>query len=303
MALRDWFWVLLLGTIWGSSFFFNGILIREIGPLWVSAGRTTVAAIACWAVVFAIRRAMPRDWKLLAKLGLLGVLAYTIPFALFPLAQADLASGVAAILNAMTPITTVILSHFWPGAERATPLKSLGVLAGFAGVAVLASPALSAGGTSSLWAIGACLLATLCYASSLIITRNFNHVNPSVFAAVALTGGALAGCAVAFGVNGTPHLVTLTGWASLIGIGVLATAFTFQVMYRILPRVGPTNFTITTFIAPVSSIILGYLFLNEQLQPEHFIGMLFIFAGLVVIDGRLFRRRPRKPGVTPGGVA
>lgn len=290
MALRDWFWIIFLGVIWGSSFFFNDILIRELSPLWVSAGRVTVGAIACWFVIFALRKPIPKDWKLMAKLGLLGILTYSIPFALFPLAQADLASGVAAIINAMTPITTVIVSHFWPGAERATLLKSIGVLAGFGGVAILASPAFASGGTSSLWAIGACLLATLCYATSLNITRKFNQIDPSVIAAIALTGAAIAGSVIAYGVNGTPRLVTIEGWGALLGIGILATAFTFQVMYRILPRVGPTNFTITTFIAPISSIILGYLFLAELLRPEHFLGMLCIFAGLLLIDGRIVRR-------------
>lgn len=289
MALRDWFWIILLGGIWGSSFFFNDILIRELDPLWVSGGRVGVGAIASWGVVFALKKHVPRDWKLLSQLGLLGILAYTAPFALFPLAQADLASGVAAIINAMTPITTVIVSQFWPGGERATPLKSVGIVAGFIGVAILASPALMGGGTSQLWAIGACLLATLCYATSLNLTRSYKHVDPTVMAAVALSGGAIAGCIMAFGVHGTPYLVTLEGWGALLGIGILATAFTFQVMYRILPRVGATNFTITTFIAPVSSIILGYLFLNESLKLEHFLGMVGIFIGLSLIDGRLFK--------------
>ncbi len=295
MSIRDWLWVVLLGAIWGCSFLFNEILIREIGPLTVSAGRVGVGALGCWAFFFALGKRLPRGRGLYLRFFVLGVIAYAIPFALFPTSQAYLASGVAAIINAMTPITTVIVSHFWRGSERATWRKSLGVLAGFAGVAVLAAPALSSGGTSQIWAIGACLLATLCYAVSLNYTRGFSKVDPSVLSACALTGAALAAAPVALLVEGPPRLVTPEGWAALVGIGLLSTAFAFQVMYRILPRVGATNFTTVTFIAPVSAILLGVTFLDEQILPSHLLGMLGIFAGLLLIDGRIVARLIQRP--------
>ncbi|MEX1179631.1 MAG: DMT family transporter [Cucumibacter sp.] len=293
MALRDWLLIVLLGTIWGSSFLFNGILIREIGPLWVSAGRVGIGALGCWVFVAALRRPLPRDPGLYARMLLLGTLSYAIPFALFPLSQHYLAAGVAAIVNAMTPITTVIVSHFWPGGEKASWLKSAGVMAGFGGVAVLAAPALAEGGVTHLWAIGACLLATLCYATALNYTRNFAKLDPSMLAALALTGATLVAVPAAFFFEGAPHLATLEGWASIFGIGLIATAFAFQIMYRILPRIGATNFSVVTFIAPVSAIILGTWLLGEALHPAHFIGMGCIFLGLLLIDGRVIRRLRR----------
>lgn len=289
MASRDWFWIVLLGAIWGSSFIFNAVLIREIGPLWVSGLRVGIAALGCWVVLFALRKPIPRDPRLWVQLGLLGLLAYAIPFSLFPLAQAHVASGVAAIVNALTPIMTVIVSHFWIGGERATRTRSFGVLAGFSGVAILASPALAAGGNSQIWAIGACLLATLCYATSLNITRSYKHIEPTAFAAIALSGAALATVPVAFFAEGMPVIARAETWGAALGLGLVATTLTFQVMYRILPRVGATNFSATTFIAPVSTIILGLSFLGEAIQPTHLLGMTAIFIGLLLIDGRLPR--------------
>jgi drug/metabolite transporter (DMT)-like permease len=289
MATRDWFLIVLLGAIWGSSFIFNAVLIREIGPLWVSGLRVGIAALGCWAVLFALRKPIPRDPALWLQLGLLGVLSYAIPFSLFPLAQAHVASGVAAIVNALTPIMTVIVSHFWIGGERATRTKSLGVLAGFTGVAILASPALAAGGNSQLWAIGACLLATLCYATSLNITRSYKHIEPTAFAAIALTGATLPTIPIAFLAEGVPVITQVETWGAALGLGLIATTLTFQIMYRILPRVGATNFSATTFIAPVSTIILGLSFLGEVIQPTHILGMAAIFIGLLLIDGRLPR--------------
>ncbi len=294
MSLRNWIIIAVLGTIWGSSFLFNAILIRELGPLWVSAGRVGVGALGSWVILLALRAPLPRDPKTYLNMLALGTLTYTIPFALFPLSQNYLASGVAAIVNAMTPIMTVLVSHFWNGGEKATWNKSLGVLAGFSGVMILASPALSSGGSSELWAIGACILATTCYAVSLNWTRKFQHMDPTVIATLALTGATFSATILAAFTHGVPRLSTAQGWGALMGIGLMATTLAFFLMYRILPVVGATNFTVTTFIAPISAILLGTIILNERLQAIHFLGMGAIFIGLLLIDGRLFRRKTPK---------
>jgi len=290
MALRDWFWVILLGAIWGSSFLFNAVLLREIGPLWVSAFRVGIGALGCWAFFFAFKSKLPPNRGIYVHFFILGVLSYAIPFALFPISQQHLTAGVTAIINAMTPIMTVIISNYWPGGEKISLNKAMGVVAGFIGVAVLASPAFMAGGTSQLWAVGTSLMATVCYAVALNYTRNFKEVSPSALAACALTGGTIAIVPAAWLTHGTPVLVSLEGWGAALGIGLIATAFTFQIMYRILPRIGATNFSVVTFIAPISAIILGLTLLGETLQFAHIVGMLCIFAGLLLIDGRITRR-------------
>ncbi|WDQ98527.1 DMT family transporter [Devosia sp. J2-20] len=287
MERRDWFLIIMLGAIWGCSFIFNAVLIREIGPIWVTSFRVGIGAIGCWVFLLLRRKPIPRDPMLWIKLGGLGILAYAIPFALFPLAQANLASGVAAIINALTPLVTVIVSHFWLGGEKASRIKMAGVTVGFAGAFILAWPALSTGGDSRLWAIGACLLATLCYALSLNITRSFKAIEPTALASIALTGAAAVSIPVAFITEGTPVMVRPETWLAAIAIGLMSTAFTFQVMYRILPRVGPTNFATTTFIAPISAVILGVTVLRETVLPIQILGMFVIFTGLLLIDGRI----------------
>jgi drug/metabolite transporter (DMT)-like permease len=290
MSLRDWCWVVLLGTIWGTSFLFNAILIRELGPLWVSALRVTIGAAGCWVILLALRRPLPRKPRIYLQFFVFGLITYAIPFALFPLAQGHLAAGVAAIINAMTPITTVIVSHFWPGGEKATAAKSAGVVAGFVGVAILATPALSSGGTSQLWAILVCLLATLCYAVSLNYARTFARTEASTVAALSLSGAAISASLAAITFEGVPHIVNTETWLAALGIGLVATTLAYQVMYRILPRIGATNFTSVTFIAPVSAIILSVTLLGETITLPHILGMVGIFIGLLLIDGRIVRR-------------
>lgn len=289
MSLRDWFWIVLLGAIWGCSFIFNAVLIRELGPLWVTSLRVAIGALGCWLVMLALRKPVPREPALWLQLGALGVLAYAMPFALFPLAQANLASGIAAIINALTPMMTALVAHFWIGGEKATPLKFTGIGIGFVGALLLVSPALTSGGQSHLWAVAACLAATLCYALSLNITRSYKHVEPTAFAAIALTGAAVVAVPFAFLVEGVPQLTRPETWAAALAIGLLSTAFTFQIMYRILPRVGATNFATTTFIAPISALILGVTLLRETVLPIQILGMVVIFAGLLFIDGRIRR--------------
>ncbi|GGF18981.1 ABC transporter permease [Youhaiella tibetensis] len=295
MQLRDWFWVILVGSIWGCSFLFNAVLLREVGPIWVSAGRVTIAAIGCWAFFFALGKKVPTDLSLWIKLMILGIFSYAVPFTLFPLGQTHIASGLTAIINAMTPITTVVVSHFWPGGEKATANKAMGVLAGFAGASLLAFPALQQGGTTQLWAILVCFCATLCYAVTLNTTRAFVKIDPTTIATIAMTGAAVTALPVAFIFEGVPHATRIETWGAWLGLGLLASTFTFQIMYRMLPRIGVTNFAVNTFITPVFAIILGVIFLGETILPIQFFGMLVIFLGLLLIDGRIVRRFQRAP--------
>jgi len=287
MSMRDWFWIVLLGAIWGCSFVFNAVLIREIGPVWVTTLRVSIGALGCWLVLLALRKPVPRDPRLWLQLGALGVLSYAIPFALFPLAQAHLASGIAAIINALTPMVTALISHFWIGGEKASPMKFTGVGIGFAGAVLLVLPALTSGGSSQLWAVAACLGATLCYALSLNITRSFKHIEPTAFASIALTGAAVIAIPTAFLTEGVPVMTRPETYGAALAIGLLSTAFTFQIMYRILPRVGATNFATTTFIAPISALVIGVTVLGETILPIQLLGMLVIFFGLLFIDGRI----------------
>lgn len=295
MSVRDWLWIVLLGAIWGFSFIFNAVLIREIGPIWVTSFRVGIGALGCWLVLLALRKPVPREPLLWLQLGGLGIIAYAVPFALFPLAQASLASGIAAIINALTPMVTALVSHVWIGGEKATPTKFAGVAIGFVGATILVSPALFSGGDSHLWAVLACLGATFCYALSLNITRSFRHVEPTAFAAIALTGATIIAVPVAFLTEGAPVMTRPETFGAALAIGLLSTAFTFQIMYRILPRVGATNFAATTFIAPISALIIGFLVLGETVLPIQLLGMVVIFVGLLFIDGRIRRLWLRVP--------
>ena len=120
-------------------------------------------------------------------------------------------------------------------------------------------------------------------------------MEPTAFAAIALTGAAIVAIPVAFITEGAPVITRPETWAAAVAIGLLSTAFTFQIMYRILPRVGATNFATTTFIAPISALLIGVTVLGETVLPIQILGMFVIFFGLLFIDGRIRKIWHRAP--------
>ncbi len=290
MALRYWLVISILGIGWGMSFMFNAILLRELGPLSVSMGRVAFGALGCWVYVAGAR--LPVHLTARRALGLLGfgALSYAGPFAFYALAQQHIASGVAGIVNATTPAFAVIVSHYWPGGERATWLKSLGVVCGFSGIVLLSLPVLRAGATSEFWAILLTVCAPICYAFSFNLARAFRDMQPVVLVALALTGATLAITPLALWQEGLPHVTRTETWLSLMMIGFVLTSAAFITFYWLLPKVGPTNMSTVTLVAPVSALVLGTWVLGELLLPEHLMGMVAILLGLLLIDGRIVRR-------------
>lgn len=290
MPFRYWILIISLGAVWGGSFFFNAILIREISPLWVSAGRVAIGAAICWVYFLAMRKKLPTDWQTYAQLLLLGIVNYAIPFALFPYAEQTVASGIVGVINGLTPMSTVIVSQLWVGGEKATWNKVVGVLIGFGGGILLALPSLGDGASAQVLGLLAALGATLCYAITLNYARRFKAIDSAAVATCSLTGAALVSIPVALFFSGVPVITKAETWGALFAIAAFSTSFSFLLVYWLLPRVGGTNLSLNTFITPISALLLGVLILHERFDTLHLAGMLVIFVGLIFMDGRLVRR-------------
>lgn len=288
MTYRNWSLIFIMGIAFGGSFYFNEILLREVGPMTVSFGRVLIGAVGCWGIVFAFGKPVQLTWLIAGQTFVLGIFQFALPFAAYPLSQEYVTSGVAATLNALTPLLVVVVSHFWPGGERATPAKTLGVVFGFLGIVILAMPAMQAGGKSEFWAIMVALVAPLCYGIALNYIRRLKSLDTSVLAAMSLTGAAIFMAPLALGTEGIPVITKIETWVSFFGIGFVLTSVAFVLMYWMLPRVGATNASTVTFIAPISAVVLGVVFLSETMVWTDFAGMIAIFAGLLMIDGRIW---------------
>jgi drug/metabolite transporter (DMT)-like permease len=292
MGSREWGLLLLLSVLWGGSFFFSKVALAELPPLTVVLARVALAALALWPVVLLSRQPVPRSPGLLGRFAVMGLLNNLIPFSLIFAGQTQIASGLAAILNATTPLWTVLLAHWLTQDERLTPNRLGGVLVGLLGVVVLLGPELLGGLGVQLLAQLAVLGAAFSYACAGIFGKDFRGVPPLVTAAGQVTATAVILTPIVLLIDRPWQLATpgaLT-WAALAGLALLSTALAYVIYFRLLASAGATNLLLVTFLIPVSALLLGTLILGERITAGDFAGMACIGLGLALIDGRLPRR-------------
>jgi len=291
MNRGDWLIMLGLALIWGSAFFFISVAVHAIPPLTYVWLRLTIAAAGLWLFLWwrGERIRLPRNvWGSMLVLALLN---NALPFALFGWGQTHIASGLAAILNATTPILGVVVAHFCTNDERMTPAKIGGVLLGFGGVATMIGPALLSNiGTDALAQL-ACIAASLSYAFAAVWARRFKRMGlpPITVTTGQLTAGALMMLPVALVVD-HPWKEAFLGFgplAAVTALALLCTAFAYVLYFRLIDRAGATNALLVTLLVPPTAILLGALFLNETLAAQDLLGLILIAFGLAAIDGRL----------------
>lgn len=288
MDWRVWIWLLSLSVLWGGSFFFAKVALGALGPFTVVFCRVALAALAL-NLVKPLRRDAP--WRAFFAMGALN---NVVPFALIFWGQTQIASGLASILNATSPLFTVVAAHALTDDEKMTGAKVAALLAGLAGIVVLIGPEAFAQPTAGVWGQVACLGAALSYAFAGIYGRRFHAMGIAPL-------DAAAGQVMASSVLILPIMLILEPpwtlavvppaaiWAALAGLALLSTALAYVLYFRILAASGATNLLLVTFLIPVTSILLGTLFLHERLEPRHVAGMALIGLGLAVIDGRIAR--------------
>ncbi|MGV2138538.1 DMT family transporter [Agrobacterium sp. 16-2014-1-2a] len=291
MDASEWGMLVALSLLWGGSFFFIGIAVKELPPVTIVTLRVSLAATALLIVCRIMGLHLPRQWSVWRAFFGMGLLNNIIPFCLIVWGQTHIASGLASILNATTPLFTVIVAHFLTADEKMTGNKLAGVLIGFAGVATMIGPAAFGGAISGLWGQIAILGAAISYSFAGIFGRRFKAmgVPPLMTATGQISSSTLMLIPAALLIDKpwTLAMPSLGTWGALIGIALLSTALAYLIFFRILATAGATNLALVTFLIPVSAILLGSLILGEQLEIKHFAGMAMIAAGLAAIDGRL----------------
>jgi drug/metabolite transporter (DMT)-like permease len=291
MNRSDWLILLTLAVIWGGAFFFIGVAVRHVPPLTYVWLRVSIAAAAMWIYVKARGGSVGLPREVWGAMVLLALLNNALPFALFGWGQTHIASGLASILNATTPIWGVVVAHIFTQDERMTPRKIAGVLLGFGGVATMIGPALLANvGTDALAQL-ACVTASLSYALAAVWARRFRRmgVSPISVTTGQLTAGAIIMLPVSMVVDQpwTHALPPVSAWAAIAALALLCTAFGYVLYFRLIDRAGATNALLVTLLVPPVAILLGALFLGETLAPQDFVGLALIALGLAAIDGRL----------------
>ena len=306
MGAREWLLLLALSALWGGSFFFYKVLVAELPPFTVVLGRVGLAALVLNLLLLARRDPMPKSPRLWGAFLVMGLLNNVIPFTLIAWGEMRISSGLASILNATTPIFTVLAAHVLTNDEKLSVSKAAGVVFGFLGVAVLIGPGRlerarrqrrrRRGGVPAR-------------GPHLRVRR---HLRPP------LQGRAAAEIATGQ-ITAAPYPVRSPPWSIVRGrcqfraptpgrpspgSRCSARRWPTCIYFRILAVAGATNLMLVTFLLPISALLLGVLFLGETVTVQAVGGMALIGAGLAAIDGRLFAGiRKRMGGLATGANA
>jgi drug/metabolite transporter (DMT)-like permease len=292
MQTKDWAALGLLSLIWGATFLFGRIAIAELPPLTLTLARVAIAAIVLNIVLIFMSTNYRQTQTMWTNFAIMGVLNNIIPFGLIFYGQQEIGAGLASIINAMTPIWTVIIAHLATSDEKMSGQKTLGILFGFAGVGVLIGLDAFNGFGSSVVAQIAVLGATISYGFAAVFGRRFVGVPPVQTARGQLTMSSLILLPLALFIDQpwtlqAPSTPTIL---SVLALAIVCTAFAYILYFRILQSAGAVNAALVTFLIPPSAILLGILFLGETLVLREITGIVLIMTGLIIIDGRLMKR-------------
>src|SRR5712664_1522005 len=300
---RDWSLLALLSVLWGGSFFFNGVVLRELPPLTVVLLRVTIAAIILLPLLWVYRIGFPKGVSGWTPFFAIALLNNVLPFSLIVIGQTYIPSGLASILNATTPLFTVLVMAA-AGDEKLHARRVVGIVTGLIGVIILHGQDVHGQGVhgqdpgfQSGEGVGIllCLAAAFSYGlSALYARRKLSNSPPLATATFQLLASALMMTIVA-AVFERPWQLPMPGvttWLAMIGLSALSTALAYIVFFQVLRRSGSTNVMLVTLLIPVTAILLGYLVLGESISLREIIGALVIGSALLLMDGRVLKLIP-----------
>jgi drug/metabolite transporter (DMT)-like permease len=287
---RDWVLLGVLSVLWGGSFFFNGLALRGFPPLTLVLLRVSMAALILLPLLRLYRIEFPAGVSGWAPFVAVALFNNVLPFSLIVLGQTFITSGLASILNATTPLFTVIVMAA-SGEERLSPQRVAGVTIGLVGVIILRGGFdldLAGQGTG----VALCLAAALSYGVAALLARRYLTKSPPLATATFQLMASSAIMAVIAGIVDRPWRLPLPSaatWLAVIGLAALSTALAYIVFFQILRRSGATNVMLVTLLIPLTAILLGALVLGETISLREITGAMVIGSALLVIDGRVLR--------------
>ena len=285
-SYRDIFWLLILGTLWGSSYLFIKVTVAEVPPLLLVTGRLLMSALILWGLLLASRQPVPRTWALWRAYAVMGFLSGALPWSLIAWGEKTISSGLAALLQATMPIFTIILAHLLAGDERITPVKVLGILLGFAGVGLLLFPDIQRGLQGNLLGQLAVVVSSISYAGATVFARKQLRGQPALTSTTGqLTMGLLYMLPVSLLLEGRSALMmpSLPAMASWLGMTILGTVAAYIIYYALIERTSATFTSTVTYIIPVNGLILGALVLGEVLTPSLLGSLALILLGVLLV--------------------
>ena len=288
MKSIDWLRLVFLSLLWGGSYIWIELALVSTSPVSIVFIRISVAAICLiiFCVITKIKLNLNKD--LIIIFFIMGLLNNVIPFNLIAWGQTQTTASVSSILNATTPLFTVIVANYWPNGEKATIARISGVLLGIIGVTVLIGFNMS-DMSNSVLGQSAILVAAISYAFSALVGKKLRSINPILAAAGMLTASSIFFLPIVLMIE-NPFLIEINQQTiiSLLGLSILSTAIAYIIFYKLIASIG-SNVMLVTLLMPISAILMAIIFLNEELQYQHILGLILVLIGLLLVDGRILK--------------
>jgi len=282
---KHWLVFVLLGAIWSSSFMWIKIAVQEIGPVTLVAFRVFFGLLFGVVVILVQRVSWPRTFKEWIPLLVLGITNISVPFFLISWGEQSIDSAVASILDATVPLFTILIAHYLLHDDKMTVPKVAGLLIGFAGVIILMSKDIGASFGSILGQL-AVIVACVFYAGSAVYARKTTEDTPGIVRSVGPLVSATAAMWLATFLVESPVKIPQLSitWISLLFLGIVGSGLAFIMLYYLIHEIGPTRASMVTYLFPLGGVILGVVFLEEQLSWQLLVGALLIVLSLGVAN-------------------
>ena len=279
----------MIGSIWGSSFLFMKVLLDDISPIEIVAGRLFFGALAIGVFVAWRRLPLRLSPTLVLQVSLVAVISNIIPFGLIAWGEENVDSGIAGVLNSTMPIFTAILAAMFLAEEKITPMRLGGIALGFVGVLTLTGDDIVNVTDSGVLGQLAIIGAAACYGIGAVYTRSLLGSNdPVTLAALQITMGLVLTVPLVFLIEGSPgYGMSAESVLSLLGLGVLSTGAAYILFYWLIDNIGSVRSSLVTYVVPVVALILGWLVLDEGIGLNVILGAALIIGGVAsVIRGQ-----------------
>jgi drug/metabolite transporter (DMT)-like permease len=285
MNLFDWTRLIILSLLWGGSYTWIELALIELDPMMIVFYRVLISSIFLILICKVLSLTFKIEKKIFIFLFFMSLTNNVIPFNLIAWGQQEITASVGSILNATTPLFTVIIANYWPNGEKATLNRIFGVIIGFCGVILLMGLSIH-DIDNSIIGQSAILLAAISYAISALIGKEIKKIHPAISATYMLSiSSVILLPIVLFSGNELLPQASKQSMIAILGLAIFSTSIAYLIFYKLIENIG-SNVMLVTLLMPVSAILLSIIILNETINTTQTIGLILILTGLILVDGR-----------------
>ena len=285
MNLFDWTRLIILSLLWGGSYTWIELALIELDPMMIVFYRVLLSSIFLILICKVLSLPFKIEKKIFIFLFFMSLTNNVIPFNLIAWGQQEITASVGSILNATTPLFTVIIANYWPNGEKATLNRVFGVIIGFCGVILLMGLSIH-DIDNSIIGQSAILLAAISYAISALIGKEIKKIHPAISATYMLSISSVVLLPIVlFSGNELLPQASKQSMIAILGLAIFSTSIAYLIFYKLIENIG-SNVMLVTLLMPVSAILLSIIILNETINTTQTIGLILILTGLILVDGR-----------------